>query len=291
MLTELTVEQEAALDPFAQQWIDRLDRGAPLDEAAATAGIKFIYKLAGLAEPEVRFVASPKAAADLARAEQLAAGEEVDVRPCEYGSFFQDAGWVAFYSFFQDKCGIEIDVEGWEEFRALIESNLCECIQLEGLAIGCPMPDHVSRDSEGRLHSTGGKAIEWSDGYGIYSIHGVTFEEELFNAITNRTIASKDVLAISNIEQRMIALSFLGESVWRDLPARLMHESARGNRLFETEITGTKEYFLRYVDPSDGEEYVSFVDVAVGAEGNADAAMAWKFSLTPEEYAALEEES
>ena len=56
---KLTPEQEFALKPFAQRWIDRLDKGAALDKEAATKGAKWLYSFCGLKEPLVIFVASP----------------------------------------------------------------------------------------------------------------------------------------------------------------------------------------------------------------------------------------
>ena len=48
----LTAEQEAAMDPFAKSWIERMDMGAPLNEEAATKGIQWLYEFCGLVKPE-----------------------------------------------------------------------------------------------------------------------------------------------------------------------------------------------------------------------------------------------
>lgn len=285
LIKKLTPEQEAALDPFAQSWIDRMDKCAPLNEKAATEGVKWLYRFCGLAEPEVRFVASPTAAVELAAQEQKAAGVEVDTAPCSYGSYAQDAGWVAFYSFFADHCALPIGVDGWEEYRKLIDSNVYEWIQLEDLAIGCPMPQRVMRDADGRFHSTGGIAVEWADGTGIYALHGVRFERELHERVTSRKIKPLEVMAIENMEQRMAAMSFLGATYLFDaLGAKFVHEGEKGVKLFEVEVAGQTEYLLRYNDTTDGEEFASFVERDVGASRDADECMAWKRHMTREEY-------
>lgn len=290
-ISSLTAEQEAAIDPYAKAWIDRMDRGAALNKEAAIKGIKWIYSLSGLAEPEVRFVASPEAARKMAEEEQRACGDEVDTTPCSYGAYCQDAGWVAFYSFFEDVCSLEIDVDGWREYRNFIDSNVYDCVQLEGLAIACPMPQHVMRDADGNLHSTGGAAVEWSDGYGIYALHGVRFPRELHEAVTSREIKPIDVMAIENIEQRMAAMAYLGATYMADaLDAEFIHEGIKGAKLYRTEIAGQYEYFLRYNDSTDGEEFISFVDRDVGVRGNADECMAWKGSVTLEQYLSMPRE-
>ena len=155
------------------------------------------------------------------------------------------------------------------------------------------MPIEVHRDSQHRLHSTGGMAIKWSDGWGIYSLWGVTFDKELFDKVTNRQITAKEVLTLKNIEQRMAALRFLGaESVIEAAESALLNESSKGNKLYSLSgITDQKEYALRYKCPSTGREYVSFVDPMIGAKKDADLAMAWKFNLSKEEYLSIEKES
>ena len=212
---------------------------------------------------------------------------------CSYGSFCSDAHWIAFYRYFQKFNVCKIENDAFESFSKLIETNVYDVIQLDGAYIGCEMPIEVHRDSQHRLHSTGGMAIKWSDGWGIYSLWGVTFDKELFDKVTNRQITAKEVLTLKNIEQRMAALRFLGaESVIEAAESALLNESSKGNKLYSLSgITDQKEYALRYKCPSTGREYVSFVDPMIGAKKDADLAMAWKFNLSKEEYLSIEKES
>ena len=300
---KLTLEQEAAIPDYIKSWIDRLDKSAKLDREAATQGAKWLYKFCKLKEPLVVFVSSPMAAQIAAglfkNLAQVRAQVWAQVRGqelfsfCSYGSFCSDAHWIAFYRYFQKFNVCKIENDAFESFSKLIETNVYDVIQLDGAYIGCEMPIEVHRDSQHRLHSTGGMAIKWSDGWGIYSLWGVTFDKELFDKVTNRQITAKEVLTLKNIEQRMAALRFLGaESVIEAAESALLNESSKGNKLYSLSgITDQKEYALRYKCPSTGREYVSFVDPMIGAKKDADLAMAWKFNLSKEEYLSIEKES
>lgn len=348
---KLTPEQEAAIAPFVQRWVDRLDKGAPLDRDAATTGIKWLYNLCGLKEPQIVFVASPfgcqVARSILEQANKVVSqvgaqvgsqvgdqvrsqvgsqvrsqvGDQVlsqvlsqvrsqvwsqvwsQVRSqvglenfepyCYYGSFSQDAPWVAYIRFFQEQNICNIQHDKFEAFAKLIESNLYDAIQLDGLCICCEMPIEIHRDSTGRLHSTGGMAIKWSDGWGFHSLWGVRVPEELFERITSRKIAAKEVLSLNNIEHRTVALKFLGaENIINDCDSFLIKQSDKGNSLYSLKgITDQTEYALRYTCPSTGREYVSFIAPEVGSNLDPDLAMAWKFGLTKEQYLDMELES
>ena len=58
-LESLTLEQEAGLKGYAQSWIDRLDKGAPLDKEAASRGVDSLYALINKPAPLKVFVSSP----------------------------------------------------------------------------------------------------------------------------------------------------------------------------------------------------------------------------------------
>mgnify|MGYP001175747254 FL=1 len=65
--------------------------------------------------------------------------------------------------------------------------------------------------------------------------------------------------------------------------ATLKDFSKRGNELYETRriIRNRTLKILKYVDPSTGRTYISFVPDHIN---DADAAMAWKFSITKQQY-------
>jgi len=59
---------------------------------------------------------------------------------------------------------------------------------------------HIKQDKQ--LHSITGKAIEFEDGWGLYYINGVYFDEELFNKITNNKLTTQEIELIPDLDQR-----------------------------------------------------------------------------------------
>ncbi|HJJ24872.1 MAG TPA: hypothetical protein OQH56_06220, partial [Nitrosopumilus sp.] len=131
--------------------------------------------------------------------------------------------------------------------------------------------------------------IKFRDGYSIYRIHGVSFDENTFHDVTQRKIPVKGILSLSNIEQRYVALEYYGfENILDELNARLIDESPRGNKLYEIGFeVGRKRVttkFLKYSCPSTERNYGSFVKPEIT---RADQAMAWKHNCTEKEYEVL----
>lgn len=315
-VTELTPEQIADMPKHVEEALQPLLTGAPLDRVKAEIGIDNLYAIAGLAKPTKMFVCSPKAAQIAANLvtrvpksqsiefEQIEAQVNQSWRTIEtagftyfpssdYGSYSADAGWINFCLFFRKHNLAKIENEKFDQLAKFLTANLFSTIILDGVCICCEMPSSISRDDEHRLHSTTGKAIEWRDGWGFHALWGLRFSAALWQSITSKTIAPKDVLSLDNIEQRMAALRFLGlEYIFDSLPSNVLHKSERGNTLFSIDnLTDETEYALRYLCPSTQRQYVSFVPPEIGKKKDADLAMAWKHNMTLEMYRAMELES
>ena len=142
---------------------------------------------------------------------------------------------------------------------------------------------------EGKLHSTTRKAIEWADKTGYYFLHGVRFDEKLWKRVTGKRPRIKTILSIENMEQRMAALKTVGvERIIKG--ATLLDKSTRGNELYLVEnVFDEPALYLKYKCPSTGRVYASGVDPSL--ERKADICMAWKFSMTEDDYAKLEVEA
>ena len=162
-------------------------------------------------------------------------------------------------------------------------------IQLDGACIVSEMPTEIHRDNRGRLHNVEGPAIKFGDGYEMYSLLGVRLDKEIHAKICSGSMCIKDIFAIENIEQRMVALKMRGaEKILEESKAQLLDSSARGNQLYILkEVFSVPAYFLKYKDPSTDRVYVSGIDPEIGINANADKAMAWKFNLNAEEYSQL----
>lgn len=129
------------------------------------------------------------------------------------------------------------------------------------------------------LHDdTGRPAIEWSDGSGIFYLHGTEFHGSDYHRIIHHEMSIEQVAALRNADQRSIALRYLtferlvAESgaepiddtgLYRlPLPPRLARDRAPGYGQFE--------YFVRTLNdthPAGG--IVEWVDPRIGLRDNA----------------------
>ena len=167
-------------------------------------------------------------------------------------------------------------------------------IPREGIALLSHKPIACTVDEKGRLHNLENMAIKYRDGFGVFAIHGVRFDKELFKKVGTNSLSAKEILKIENMEQRMIALKLRGtETLLEELEAKKLHSSTRGNTLYKIENVFSRDaYFLKYSCPSTARIYVSGVDPEVAEQSlDADICMAWKFKLTPEEYGCLKHEA
>jgi hypothetical protein len=129
---------------------------------------------------------------------------------CNYGDI-SDYNWTAFYDFFREIDCLEKnnDFERWLEY---CEANIYYSIQYSTHCAVCPMPNYIKRDEQNRVHCQDGKAVEWSDGYGIYALNGIAFDcltqEDLYRKIIKKELTLPEILIIENEEQREIALTY-----------------------------------------------------------------------------------
>ena len=202
-------------------------------------------------------------------------------------------GWTAWAQFFKD-IGIQL-TEAIEPFLKFQRSNCFDFIAFEGLCIVCEPPSVVRRDEKFRLSSDESACIEWRDGYKLWAIDGVFFDEVFWNKVVKKELTAKDLLGIENIEQRMIALKYAGaDETLAAMNAKLLNKSMRGNELYLVENFFEEEplaYFLKYACPSTGRVYLSGIDPSFLHGNDPDACMAWKHRLTLLEYNELRCES
>ena len=218
--------------------------------------------------------------------------------------------WVGWYwygspavvSFFTEVCGLELDKDIQE--RAEAYQKVCESVNHiwpnKDFVMVCARPSYIGRDARGRLHSEEGMAIRYPDGWGLYVLNGVRMEQELHEKIVGKKLSFAEIMALKNIEHRMIALKYMnfGE-LMRGAGGKLVDKSsAKGNELWlldNKDIFPRSEYFLHYECPSTGREYSKCVERewALLPDGNlsADKAQSQSHHFTLDEYLKLEIEA
>jgi len=165
----------------------------------------------------------------------------------------------------------------------------------------CTMPVKMRFDSENRLHGGELPAIEFADGNHYFLVRDVYFDSDMWKKIQGRTMPITEVLGLPNIEQRCVALEFIGpEKILEQCNAVKVHgPTAKGNTLYEVKLkmgndrwgndSGKFAYkLLQYGCPSTERRYASFVPENIK---DADEAMAWKFELTTDAYQHIKAEA
>jgi len=260
-ITELTPEQEAALEPHRDMWLQIGLSTELADRAEAEAGAREAYAIAGLDQPEaIIWLDSPMEGAIGAwmlassLAEEAAAGtvaigtgEDCDerypevwervmavigkgkdyptfsevwagmiesarngaksaireqVRSAAYGQ--HDAGWLSFNDYFR----VVVPVEGTEKLSGLIRvAKSCGWWwPFDRAIILTERPVALHLDPQQRLHNADGPAIEYADGFALYSWHGTRVPAEMIRGEWDTT----RILQEPNAEVRRSAIERLG---------------------------------------------------------------------------------
>ncbi|ORV05904.1 hypothetical protein AWB94_18540 [Mycolicibacterium canariasense] len=137
-----------------------------------------------------------------------------DLRDILYSRFvaaLPDARWLPPISV--------VSVSRWARFsqsmRTARDLGLGWIVPIHREVLLVPMPTvrYAAPDSTGAgtvLHDdTGRPAIEWSDGSGIFYLHGTEFDEAVYHRIVARQMSIEQVAGLRNADQRSIALRYL----------------------------------------------------------------------------------
>ena len=209
--------------------------------------------------------------------------------------FFQLGGlsWRSLYYAYFDyylKTGlIKVDNELKQKTNQQIEflkKGVWDLIVFQNICIISRCPK-TKRDENHRLHSVTTQAVEFKSGYGFYAIHGIVFEEELWNKVVHRKLNAKKLLTIKNVDQRFVAIQHYGfENILDTLDKTFIDKGKFGNELYSTNFIGEESRFITYPDiDNPNKRRISFVPPTLKT---ADDAMAYKHNCTVEEYYNME---
>jgi len=226
------------------------------------------------------------------------------------GGQFWVGGWwgsPSYVSFFTEVCGLKLTKDITE--RAKAYQRVCESVNYiwpnRNFVIACARPKSINRNVRGQLHSDTGKSIEYPDGWGLYHLNGVRFEEDLWREVVSKKMPFQDILAIKDIDQRRQAMKY---GSWEEFVefagAKKLDEFLKFNlkgeaiihQLWEFPLQADEEkriftktvHFARYQDRSIGEWHVK----GVPGFNTISEAMAWGMSddehkITAEEWKGL----
>ncbi len=195
MITELTEDQKNLMPIVRDEWISRcLDGDTSINEVDLKEGINYLYAKINLPPPSIEIVGSPFEAQ--ARA-NLANGTN-EYYPMGIG-LGQDAGWTAFYDFFQ-RIGIvkNSDFDVWLRY---LKSGCWDILACENICYAVRRPKTIKRDKDNKLHNPDGLAISWvdssADKFGFYW-HGTRVPPKLI--MDPGSVTRDEILAEKNTE-------------------------------------------------------------------------------------------
>jgi hypothetical protein len=297
MINGLTKEQEAKLPVYKEKWlsIGLNTTSDPIDMEAVEKAIEKAYAVADLPPPKkIIQCSNPKEGAIKAfqlehNTDKVPTSSQIEqqLNQCGYGA--HDANWLAFYDYMHK----ELNLECCAQLEGLI--NLAQLISwwwpFDEAVVVTPLPSFICRDEENRLHHDGRKALEYPDGWGIYSWHGVRVPEDLI--IHPENITHQEILQEKNQELKRIKLERYGLTRWLDdVGAKEVAVDDRGT-LVETNAmsswTDEDEELAKFVvvkDSSTDRMYALRVppDTKTPTEGIAST-----FGLTEDEYCPTQE--
>jgi hypothetical protein len=267
-IDDLTPEQEARLDSFAEEYeASALSGDDSYDVEAIASGVDFIYGLAELAPPQIVICSSP---ADMCDQAELKEGETFDYLGSGY-----DSGWTAFFDFMQAVVGVEFDPEwGFDAWRRFVrESGVFATLLHENVAFVCVRPCAVHRTAEGDLHCEDGPAIEWCDGYGQFYLHGVGVDEALVMTPAGEIDPAR-LLKEENAEVRREIVRKVGiDTIVAKLGGKSIDKDG-GYELLLLELgDGRRRPYLKMLNPSIGTWHVEGVDPSCQTVA---AALTWR---------------
>jgi len=128
------------------------------------------------------------------------------------GSFWQ--GWNAWVDFFFEVCDLDND-EAKRKFQAYKKTSISACYWWPNkhFIMVCDRPTEINLATNGRLHNTNGMAIKWPDGWGLYSLNGITVPGWVVMKPIHE-ITSNDIFGLKNVDQRREIIRRIGIDIF-----------------------------------------------------------------------------
>lgn len=293
-IEELTPEQDAQLEVYAERFTQFGLSTEPIDHARAEEIIAQVYKSQGLKSPAIEWCQSPFAMVvrgaylEFMQKDDLHVGKkkedvekEADVLfdvsktlseeaqvlvrdligQCGFGQ--QDANWLGWLDYYRNELKL---FEETEEIAPLIETakelhwflpfeNVCLCSER-------PLELHLKPfgdDGIKILHNELGMALRYADDFGIFCLNGVEVTEDIVVTPPDK-LPSKMILKETNAEIRREIVRKIGiEKICRDLNAKVIDKMDDYELLMLDLQDGRHRPYLKMKNPSIGTYHVEGV--------------------------------
>ena len=141
-------------------------------------------------------------------------------------------------------------------------------------------PISLHRDDQGRLHNPDGMAIQYGDGWGVFSWHGTRVPAEVITS--PQSISSAQIINERNSEVRRVMIERYGQDRFvLDSGAKTIDtDQENGAELLSIDLPGDPERYLRALKllcPSTSACYIVRVPPN---QSKAREALAWSYQLS-----------
>ena len=173
--------------------------------------------------------------------------------------------WQARNEAMRDVLGLTgLDV--WDKYQAWEDAAKAGGFRYmhEEFCIVSDFPEKLEIDEQNRPHSLTGPSHRWRDGFEIYHINGVRFDDvDLYWKIVKDELTAEQVFAIENMEQRRIAYELMDKFKMKELANykvldhRDEDEQENMDEVVSFDIDGFDEPFIYYhcECPTTGRRY------------------------------------
>jgi hypothetical protein len=209
---ELTAAEKKILEQVAKEWEDIANGGdTSINEKVATEALGDIYEFAKLKRPEVLFFKGPKDALEFCRKELKQEVTQFDAFGLGY-----DAGWIAFYDFFQRIGKLPTDNKEFEALKSMALSGVWATILFDKLVVVIARPNTVKLDERNRLHCADGPAVAFDDGSLYFFWHNTRVTKKII--MTPEKLTAQEINAERNSEVVRAIVEKLG---WAEFMKRI----------------------------------------------------------------------
>lgn len=269
MIESLTPEQEEKLAEYRDKWLAiglATRKEIPTDKVETL--FRDLYTQSGLTPPKrFIYVDSPQAG------HRLVKELSTDAPNPGYGN--HDAAWLGFYDYFVNVVKLDLGP------RINLLINLAYHIHwywpLDQAVVISNRPTELHMRNE-RLHRDLGPAVLYADGFGVWSLNGVSFspkEGAKWIAPAPEDLPTDEVLSIRNVEQRAEIIKKIGiDKLFIKLKPKLL-DTKDGYELYA--VTLYEDFqpriYVKMQNPSVDEIHVEAVHPDCKT---VDQALAWR---------------
>lgn len=175
------------------------------------------------------------------------------------------------------------DPNKWELMQSIVK--YCSWMYtFEGICLVCDRPSEIYFDSQQKLHAEGKPALQFSDGYSLYSYHGVTLPEK-YGKLLPHQWQPQWLLEENNAEVRRVLIQGIGYGrICQELAITELDEWQEYTLLKLNDYLDFEAiYLLKMICPSTGAIHVLRVPPDLKSAREAISWVNW--GTAPEEFA------